>query len=208
MMFYRGYSKVIQDIVLVNALMFIVSMSFGDFVISHLALQPMSVFSRPWTFLTSMFLHANFWHIFFNMFFGVMMFGGNLYELIGKREFLRVYFLGGLAAGLFYVGVSLAFGIPNPRTYAIGASGAVFALIGALVMLRPNQQILLYFLFPMPLYVFAGLYILYSIFAIPLDATGTVAVTAHLGGLLYGLYIGRRYKRGFAEPVYYSVRYY
>ncbi len=203
-----GYSKDIERIVLVNAFMFLVRVAAPSFTIGFLALTPAYVLQMPWAFLSSMFVHDDFMHIFVNMFFGVMMFGSYLEQLIGRREFIRTYFLGGLAAGLLYVAVSLAFGLPDPRTPAIGASGAVYAIIGALVMLRPNMRIYLYFLFPIPLWMFASFYMLYSMFVIPLGATGGVAVTAHLGGLIFGLYMGSRFKKRIAEPVYYNVRYY
>ncbi len=197
--------RVIEYLILANAFMFMVTVAVPELAIRYLAVTPDRVLQMPWTLVTNMFVHAGVMHLFFNMFFGVLMFGGYLERIIGEREFLRVYFLGGLAAALFYVLLALGFGFPDPSTPAVGASGAVFAVIGALVMLRPNMQIFLYFLFPMPLWVFAGFYVLYSIFAIP--TMGGVAVSAHLGGLLAGLYFGLKNKGG-GEPEYQYVRYY
>jgi membrane associated rhomboid family serine protease len=201
-------SMVIEYLILANAFMFIVRLAAPKLVLMYLALTPAYVLTMPWTLVTNMFIHADISHIFFNMFFGVFMFGTYLERLIGEREFTRVYLLGGVAAALFYVFMSLVFRIPDPLSPAIGASGAVFAVIGALVVLRPNMRIFLYFLFPMPLWVFASFYILYSVFMIPAMGTGGVAITAHLGGLIAGLAFGRRFKGRVQPQEYAYVRYY
>ncbi len=207
-MFMNIRSRFIEYLVLANALMFIVSIAAPATVIRYLAVTPAHVFEMPWTLITNMFIHADLTHIFFNMFFGVIMFGGYLEGIIGEKEFIKTYFIGGVTAALFYVFFSLVFWIPHPLTPAVGASGAVFAAIGALVVLRPNMKIYLYFFFPMPLYVFAGLYTLYGLFAIPTSMGGDVAVTAHLGGLLAGLVMGYMMEKRYETPSYTVIRYY
>ncbi|MFH1055412.1 MAG: rhomboid family intramembrane serine protease [Candidatus Altiarchaeota archaeon] len=199
-------AKVIEYLIIINAFMFIVRLAASEFTFNYLALTPAYVAQMPWTLITNMFIHADFMHIFFNMFFGLFMFGTYLERIIGEREFTKVYFIGGVAAALFYIFMSLAFGLPDPRTPAVGASGAIFAAMGALVILRPNMTIYFSLIFPMPLWVFAGFYILYSIFAIP--AMGTEAVTAHLGGLIAGLILGLQYKKAPSQPEYTHIRYY
>ncbi|MFH0862093.1 MAG: rhomboid family intramembrane serine protease [Candidatus Altiarchaeota archaeon] len=207
-MFSAIRSRVIEYIILANALMFIAQLAYGRAASEYFALTPAYVFQMPWTILTSMFMHAGFEHILMNMFFGVFMFGSYLQQIIGEREFTNVYFLGGLAASLFYVAVSLVFGLPNPLVSAVGASGAVFAIVGALIVLQPNMKIYLYFLFPMPLWVFGLLYMLYSIVAIPTQLSGGTAVTAHVGGLVAGLMMGKLLQRPPEQPKYTYVRYY
>jgi uncharacterized protein len=204
-------SRMIEYIIIVNAMFFVLELGKNTSVFAwkYLALTPANVFNMPWTILTSMFMHASFEHILFNMFFGVFMFGTYLERIVGEREFTKVYFLGGIAASLFYVFLSLAFGIPSPNDTAVGASGAVFAVIGALVILRPNLTIYLYLLFPIPLWMFAVGYMIYTVIAIPTDMAGNTAVTAHVGGLLAGLAFGRLYKDKYTEqPQYTYVRYY
>jgi hypothetical protein len=202
-------SRVIECIILANAFMFILTIAAPKAMLNMFALVPATIFLMPWTILSSMFMHADFTHILFNMLFGVWMFGSYLQRIIGEREFIKVYFLGGIAAGLFYILMSFAAWLPHPMTPAIGASGAVYAVIGALVILRPNMKLYLYFLFPMPLWVFAGLYLLYSVVAIPSGLGGNVAVTAHVGGLIAGLIMGLRYKDDYRPRESYTyVRYY
>ncbi len=205
----RGYGgRAIEYIIIANAFMFMVRLAAPGFVVDWLALTPANVLSMPWTIVTNMFIHADFEHILFNMLFGVWMFGTYLERMIGEREFARVYFAGGLAAGVFYALLSLTLGLPDPRTAAVGASGAVFALIGALVILQPNMTLYMYFLFPMPLWVFAGLYILYGFVAVPTGIGGETAVSAHIGGLIAGLLMGWGYKRAYKPVEYTYVRYY
>ncbi len=201
-------TRFIEALLLVNAVMFLVTNASHDLVVYNLGLVPAKLWFMPWMIFTNMFIHYDIWHLFSNMFFGVFMFGTYLERIIGKKRFIRTYFLGGLAASIFYALLSLGIGIPDPRIPAIGASGAVFAVIGALVMLRPNMIIYLNFFFPMKLWVFAGLYMLYSLFAFPASAAGGIAHSAHLGGLLVGLWMGRKYKTSIERPVYSQVKYY
>lgn len=114
---------------------------------------------RVWTILTSMFLHANIWHLFFNMI--SLFFIGNFIErIIGRKRFFFFYLIAGLFAGLFFAALSYFFGnitinlgnsvfdlgnrlFFNPNTPAVGASGAIFALAGLLALLTPNNKVYL-----------------------------------------------------------------
>jgi len=153
-----------------------------------LGLQPAGFLSRPWTILTSMFVHASFWHIFANML-TLYFFGTYLYRLVGRGKFLMVYFGGGILGGILFILLA------PPLSVAVGASGAIFALAGALVLLRPKLPV---FIFPIPapiplwVAVIGGFLILSFL---PL-----VAWQAHLGGLVFGLiagYIFRKRQRFF-----------
>jgi len=163
-----------------------------DWVYKNFALQAATVFARPWTLISSMFLHAGFGHLIFNMI-ALFFFGLYLERLVGEENFLRVYFIGGAFASLAYVFTSLVLGIPHAYVYAIGASGAVFAVMAALSVLRPNTTVLVYFLFPMPLWVLMVLYVAMSVPAM-FSPVGNVAHNAHLGGLIAGYLFGRYFK--------------
>jgi membrane associated rhomboid family serine protease len=132
-----------------------------------------------------MFVHAGFGHIFANML-TLFFFGSYLSRLIGDGRFLITYFGGGILGGIMYIllGPSL---IP-----AIGASGAIYAVAGALVMLRPNLRVLLYFIVPMPLWVV--ILVFFVIWSIPGFIPG-IAWQAHLGGLIFGLIAGYIFRR-------------
>ena len=203
-MFAGLNSKSIETIIILNALVFIIAQGSPGFVRDYLAVTPANIFTMPWTIVTNMFAHISFSHILMNMLFGVFMFGSYLENIIGAKNFLKTYFLGGLFATMFYIVFSLFLGIPNPLTPALGASGAVFSIIGALVILRPNMVIRLYFFIPMKLWMFAGLFMIYSITSIP--AGGGIAHTAHIGGIIYGIMMGKTLKKP-ELPSYTYIKY-
>ena len=147
---------------------------------STLALVPGTFMERPWTLLTSMFVHASVWHIFANMF-SLYFFGRLVHRLIGEGKFLIIYFLGGLLGGVFYVLMASSY------SYAVGASGAVFAVAGVLTVLRPKLAVFIIPIpVPIPLWVAViGGFLLLSL----LSLWYGIAWQAHLGGLVFGLMI-------------------
>ncbi|MEK7829547.1 MAG: rhomboid family intramembrane serine protease, partial [Acidobacteriota bacterium] len=79
-----------------------------------------------WMFVTPIFLHADFSHLFFNMI-ALFFFGLSLESRVGRNNFLLIFFLSGIVGSFFYM-----FTADNPYIPALGASGSVFGLIGAL----------------------------------------------------------------------------
>lgn len=118
---------------------------------SYLALTPNLIIQGKylWTLLTSMFVHANFFHLFFNMI--SLFFLGTLVErLIGRKRFLWSYLIFGIIAGLFFALLSGLFGygigakiFGDPSIAGVGASGAIFGLVGILTVLIPNSKVYL-----------------------------------------------------------------
>ncbi len=133
-----------------------------------------------WQFVSYMFLHDGFFHIFINMF-TLYMFGNDLERAWGSKRFLTYYFVTGIGAGL----CSFVLGINSP-TLTIGASGAIYGLLLAYGMLYPNRLVYLYFLFPVKV---KWLVIFMGVLAFLSSITGSepgVANIAHLGGILVG----------------------
>ena len=133
-----------------------------------------------WQFVTYMFLHDGFFHIFINMF-TLYMFGNDLERIWGPRRFLTYYFVTGVGAGLcsYIVGV-------NALTVTIGASGAIYGLLLAYGLLYPERLVYLYFLFPIKV---KWLVLFMGILAFLSSVTGSapgIANIAHLGGILVG----------------------
>jgi membrane associated rhomboid family serine protease len=130
-----------------------------------------------WRWFTSLFLHASASHLFFNMI-ALYFFGRVVEEEMKARRFLLIYFLSGLAG-------NLAYGFTSAEP-AVGASGCIFGVMGAAMLLKPKEMIRLYFI-PLPLGLIAILYILTqaALAVIPLSETG-IAYMAHIGGLLAG----------------------
>jgi membrane associated rhomboid family serine protease len=138
--------------VLVFILTFILILIFGEAkVYSWVALQPIGLFNGAvWTLLTSMFVHFLFGHILANMV--TLSFIGNFAEkIIGRKRFFWLYMISGIFAGLFFAGLSILFGnsaigsriFSDPSIYAVGASGAIFSLLGVLAVLTPKGKVYL-----------------------------------------------------------------
>ncbi len=156
----------------------------------YLGLIPYYFTERPWTILTGMFIHSGFGHIFGNMI-TLFFFGSFLARLVGNKWFVLIYFVGGLAGNALYLALGESFSI------AVGASGAVYAIAGALVVMMPTLTVRLYFLIPMPLWV-----VVLVFFGIWSFIPG-VAWQAHIGGLVVGLIAGYFFRRRMLPMVYY-----
>ncbi len=175
---YQGFTAYsVWALISANLLLFVVVLVHGHLVYV-LGLQPAGWLETPWTVVTSLFIHASIWHIAGNMF-TLYFFGSFLSSLTGEARFLIVYFLGGIIGSLVYVLLA------PPYSIAIGASGAVFAVAGALVVMRPKLRVYV-FPIPAPLPLWAavlGGFVIMSILPY-------VAWQAHLGGLVFGLIAG------------------
>ena len=150
----------------------------GGSIVEYLALSRSTVMMEPWTILTSMFTHENFWHLLANMV-TLYFFGSFLNRITGTRTFLWIYFGGGLLAALFVLFVFPSF-YPT-----IGASGAVFALGGALAVLVPMVKV---YIFPIPVPMPLWVAVLSSFLVLTLIPH--VSWQGHLGGILFGLAAG------------------
>jgi membrane associated rhomboid family serine protease len=179
-------------------ILFTILISLKVLSIDSIAIKPSNILAGKdlWTFITSMFMHAGFFHLLVNML--SLFFVGSLVEkIIGRKRYFWFYILSGIFAGLFFVLLSLVF-TADFGTYAVGASGAIFGLIGLLMFLTPNLPVYVMFI-PIPIkmkYAAPGMLILLWIISV----TGNVSIgnTAHLGGLVagiaYGLFLTLRYK--------------
>jgi len=170
-----------------------------DVPVDYIAIKPFNILqgNYVWTFVTSMFMHVNFFHLFVNMF--SLFFIGSLVErILGRKRYFYFYMVSGLFAGLFFVLSSLAFAA-DFDTFAVGASGALFGLVGLLVLLTPNLPVFVMFI-PIPIKMkYAGPGILIVLWLISVAGDIPIGNTAHFGGLLaglvYGLYLKKKYKR-------------
>lgn len=173
-------------IIIVNLLVFIATLAYSR-IINLFALQGITFLSHPWTIITSMFTHIGLWHILVNML-SLYFLGSFLLRLIGEKKFLLVYFCGGILGGIFFVLIS-------PTSIGVGASGAIFALGGALVALVPNQRVFIFPIpVPMPLWIaIIGNFVIITLIAIPTNLA--VAWQAHLGGLVFGLVSGYFFRK-------------
>ena len=194
--------SVTSILVLINVLAYFIFylLIIGETIpIDSVAIKPSNIFQGMyiWTFITSMFMHGGFFHLFVNMI--SLMFIGSLVEkIIGRKRFFWFYMIAGIAAGLFFVVSSPLF--PGDfDTFAVGASGALFGLVGLLVLLTPNLPVYIMFI-PIPIKMkYAAPGILIVLWLISIAGNVPIGNTAHLGGLLaglaYGIYLRNKYKK-------------
>ncbi|MCK9595659.1 rhomboid family intramembrane serine protease [Candidatus Pacearchaeota archaeon] len=141
-------------LIILNILFFfivLITSSFYADLHKYIALTPELIIKGEfvWTLLTSMFVHASFPHLFFNMI--SLFFLGSLVEkIIGRKRFLWFYLASGIFAGLFFALLAGFFGFGiweklfgNPSIAGVGASGAIFGLVGILAVLIPKKKVYL-----------------------------------------------------------------
>jgi membrane associated rhomboid family serine protease len=177
----------IKTIILVNVAVFFLQFftPFGPIIQGLGALWPVgSENFRLWQPLTYMFLHGSGTHLFFNMF-ALWMFGAEIENQWGTREFNIYYFTCGIGAAI--INLLATMGETSPT---VGASGAIYGVLLAFGMMFPNRYIFLYFLFPVKAkYFIAGYAFIEFISGLNSQAMGSgsnIAHFAHLGGMLIG----------------------
>lgn len=142
---------------------------------------------RWWTLLTSVFSHNQLWHIAINMLV-LWSFGSFLERLVGSRFFLGFYLVSGVFASLSHCVVETVL-LGQPNVPALGASGAVSAVLLAYALLFPRHRILLFGVIPMPALIAALLFVGLDIFGLVAQGRGgglPIGHGAHLGGALAG----------------------
>lgn len=167
-------------------------------LLSNLALASdlRMLFHKPWTLITYMFMHEDFFHILFNMLW-LYSFGRIFTEYLNNKQLLSTYIMGGLFGGLLYIlafNLFPAFSNSVNNSYAIGASAGVLAIVVATATLLPEFKINVFILGPVALKWIAVATVLIDLLSIKGDNAG--GHLAHLGGALYGFLFISQYKKG------------
>jgi membrane associated rhomboid family serine protease len=141
---------------------------------------------KPWTLVTYMFTHKDFWHILFNMLW-LYWFGRIFLEYLDQRKLVAVYLLGGLSGALVYVlsfNIFPAFAGVLNESVAIGASASVMAVVIAIAAYVPNYSIQLLLLGKIKIkYMALAIFVLTSFMDFSVNSGGKLA---HIGGALFG----------------------
>ena len=200
---YFKTPPVVKNLIVINVLAFMATAllskeppetGFGDYMMLY---GPLHWFESPlyhsYQFITYMFLHGNFEHLFFNMF-ALWMFGRTLEAELGSRRFLTYYFVCGMgvaAVQLLFAGLA-----GEHYVQLVGASGAVMGLLLAFGVMHPNAVIML-LIPPIPMKA-KWFVIIYGIIELFLGWTGyagNVAHFAHVGGMLWGFLLLHYWKK-------------
>lgn len=184
----REFRYTAVSVAVLTGIVFIAQQLWESEVFNALALVSSEVWAKPWTLITHVLVHADIMHFGYNMF-ALLLFGTILEYAIGSRRFLVVYIASGLAAGI--AGVFL-------YTAAIGASGAVFGVLGCLAILRPRLVVWVMGA-PMPMIVASFVWVLIDF--IGMFSYDNVAHEAHLFGLGLGAAAGLLMHRRYGEPL-------
>lgn len=197
-------SSIIIKLIVINAIVFILfpliaflSGMSSDFVLKKWFVLP-ETFSefilQPWSLITYAFLHADFWHIFWNMLL-LYFLGRFVLNLFSPKRFLTIYLLGGIVGGLLYM---LAYNVfpafAESRGYLQGASAAVTAIVIFIGTYTPNTVVRLIF-FNVKLWQVAVFFVVADLIRLPAsDNAG--GLIAHLGGALLGYVYARQLAQG------------
>ncbi|SVB61651.1 uncharacterized protein METZ01_LOCUS214505 [marine metagenome] len=175
----------VRFLLIVNVVVFILTELSGQkssFFLSF-GLVPNMVWSqlKIWQLFTYLFIHGGFFHIFFNMFV-LWMFGKDLENQWGTKDFLIYYFVCGMGAGF----ITVLFGI-NSIIPIVGASGAIYGLLVAYGFTYPNRLVYLYGLFPLKVkHMVLGLGVI-AFFASMSASQSNISHITHISGMIIGL---------------------
>jgi membrane associated rhomboid family serine protease len=169
------WDTVTAKLLIANTIVFILTSVSGT-VFNFLALTPVQAVNSGyvWEFFTYMYVHANFEHIFLNMF-GLVMFGPTIEKRMGSGKYFLFYTLCG-----------------------IGASGAIFGIFMAYAVFYPKNIIYLYFV-PMPAWLAIGIIALMQV-ALGIYGGSSIAFWGHIGGMIVGFILVKYFKFGEQKP--------
>ena len=179
----------------INLVIFLLSRVLGSDVRNlmyyFLSMVPATVIKGwVWSFITYMFMHADFGHVFFNML-GLFFFGVQIERQMGSKEFLLFYIVTGALAGVLSFFIYYLTG--NLVVFLMGASGALYAVLLAFAVLNPTSVIYIWGILPLRAPVMVLVYTILSFFFIATGSGGNIAHLTHLAGFLFGwLYLQLR----------------
>ncbi len=185
--------RVCHWLIAINVFVFVVQMTTrGPFGVSQLtelfSLKPDRVIrGEVWRLLTCAFLHSehDIWHVVMNMLV-LWWFGSEVEEIYGPKEFLATYLAAALFSSLAFVGYEYAVH-PQQVQSAVGASGAITAMMVLFALHYPTRTMLFMMIIPVPALLLVSLYVALDIFRMLGAPNGShIAFAAHLGGALFG----------------------
>ena len=182
-------SPAVKWIIIANVALFIARFVYSPLIVL-LGLVPRDVIERQfvWQPITYMFMHADMFHVLFNML-GIWMFGVELERMWGTRQFVKYYAVTGIGAAfttLTFALLPFGFSSLMYASVTVGASGALYGLLLAFALYFPERPILMFLLFPIPAKYFVMIIGAISFLSSIDGAGGGIAHAAHLGGLVVG----------------------
>ena len=181
-----------RTLLIANVIVFGLQFLLPDRIEELFALWPLDAGFAPWQLVSYAFLHGGLAHIAFNMI-GLTSFGNELEAWWGAKRLYTFYFASVVTAAITQLAVTASLGDPTPT---VGASGGIYGLLLGYAMMFPRRKVIpLIPPIPMPAWVFAMLFAGLELY---LGVTGTasgIAHFAHLGGMIGGWIMFRRWER-------------
>lgn len=178
-------------LVVINFIVFIISLIFQRQIITELGFVPayfsLESLPRLYTLFTSMFVHGGVLHVLMNML--IFFFLGISFEdRIGRNKFIFIYIITGICGALAYSIIN-----PGSTTVLVGASGAIFGILGAYAFSYPRDKVVMPI--PLPIMIFTRMRVITAAIMFASIETAyfllivedNIAHVAHLGGLIGGV---------------------
>ena len=199
---YKQLSIVLK-IIVINTLIFLI-FYLGSFffklspstLVSWFVLPTsfLEIVFQPWSFVTYAFLHAGFWHLFWNMYL-LYWFGLYVLNLFTSKRFLTIYLLGAINGGLFYVLAYNFFPVfNNISSNLMGASAAVLAIVIFIATYTPEAMVRI-FTFRIKLWQIGLVMVLLDLLQLP-SSGNAGGLIAHMGGAIFGYVYAIQLKKG------------
>lgn len=195
--------SIVLKIIVINTLIFLI-VYLGSFffklspatLVSWFVLPTsfLEIVFQPWSFVTYAFLHAGFWHLFWNMYL-LYWFGLFVLNLFTPKRFLTIYLLGAINGGLLYVLAYNLFPVfNNISSNLMGASAAVLAIVIFIATYTPNAIVRI-FTFRIKLWQIGLVLVLLDLFQLP-SSGNAGGLIAHMGGAIFGYVYAIQLKKG------------
>ena len=182
--------KLTLSLILINVLGFFYSLTDFENIISSYAFNPIKfLHGEHYRIITSMFLHANFLHLAFNML-ALFILGSAIEKKINSLKYFIVYTIGGVGSNLIMM-VPLFF---SPESMGVGASGAISAVIGLGTFYSPGKFVSFPTFIPIPFVISGAFYFITQY--MNLFAPSQIAYPVHLFGMLIGSIFGLIWVKG------------
>jgi len=181
---YPRMTSAVQALIAINVAILFLQFTIvrPDVMQSALGFSFSAAPTRWWTVVSYMFVHEGFWHAFWNLY-ALFVFGPRLEHLWGPKKFVFFYLLSGLGGLICY---TLFF--RDSGAMLLGASGAIFGVMGAYALQWPKQEVFLFWVLPMRVLTLVLLLVGYNlamgVFGLAAGGGGNVAYFAHLGGFI------------------------
>ena len=182
LVFFNIILFIIPEIIFAILKLFSVQINYFKYI--SLSSSLLDLAWKPWSIISYAFFHNDILHLIFNML--MLYFVGRLFiTFFTQKQLFAVYILGGVFSGIFYLlGYQYIPSLKLIDTQMIGASGAIMAVLFAIVTFQPQMDVKIFGVFKMRIWQIGFLILFLDFIQLPLNNTG--GHIAHLSGALFG----------------------